>query len=295
MDFVVFSVGVIFIFLWMFFAHTNSRFNALLLRLFRSLFPFLFRLHWVTWVKTITMYIVIGFCQWQKSRPQRGSESRGKTNERSERRKKTASVVKKNKTTSRITKPKIRSIYHWMQTEIPSTWTDMMFFLPSSLSLLVCIDSSKTCHRFLSSALLLLTFWFFISSALQPMRPYPTGEKIILVAHFCRTVRRERESEWVWVAVGILFTDFYYHNLYVRHIRTNHLLSVKAFLCDIEFLFSFICRCSYFFVSAVVHPSFETTLDGLLFAGLCCLFSGLIIATREQVTLSHVSKLWMLK
>lgn len=30
----------------------------------------LFYLHWVTWVKTITMYIIIGFCQWQKSRPQ---------------------------------------------------------------------------------------------------------------------------------------------------------------------------------------------------------------------------------
>lgn len=106
------SACVTFIFLWMFFAHTNSRFNALLrsvrlLLLFYSVFCFfciLFRLHWVTWVKTITMYIVIGFCQWQKSRPQtqalKAIRKKGEIEQ--------IKCVKKNKTASRITKPKIR-------------------------------------------------------------------------------------------------------------------------------------------------------------------------------------------
>lgn len=160
--------------------------------------------------------------------------------------------IKNNKTEN-------KTIYHWMQTEIPSTWTDLMVdisFLFALLLLLgffarclcvdldhtfylllgVSIDSDETCHRFLSGALLLLTFWFFISSALKPftnrrLKSFLVAFRYIHLFSSLLTVR----VRVLCIAVGILFTDFYYHNLYVRHIRTNHSQSVKAFLCDIEF------------------------------------------------------------
>lgn len=114
------AAGVIFIFLWMLFAHTNSRFNALYCLVWDRFFfsaPLHqhLRLHWVylvAWIKTITMYIVIGFCQWQKSRPQNKKASKATktttitTTTTTTKNRSIHCVRRKNKTTSKITEPK---------------------------------------------------------------------------------------------------------------------------------------------------------------------------------------------
>lgn len=214
---------------------------------------------------------------------------------------------------SRITKPKIRlsiieckrksqalePIWWWIFLSFLLSLLLLGFFsrclcvdLDHSFYLLlgVSIDSDETCHRFLSGALLLLTFWFFISSALKPftnrrLKSFLVAFRYIHLFSSLLTVR----VRVLCIAVGILFTDFYYHNLYVRHIRTNHSQSVKAFLCDIEFY-------SLLFVMLFLSIAFFLRLPfilvwrlasrkRLLFVGLCYLFfaGGLIIALTRCV------------
>ena len=142
--------------------------------------------------------------------------------------------------------------------------------------------SSETCHRFLSSALLLLTFWFFISSAVEPFTQ-PLAKIISCCSFFLAHSLNERQKTSCaeCESLSAFYSPIFITIIYMFDTYAQITRKVSQHFMWHRILFTSICQCSLVFLFSF-SITFLAIRPGILFAELCYLFWGLIIIVQTE-------------